>query len=376
VTSTIPGDTPTLAIDARALWGSGIGRYSREVIRHLAQSGRFPDLRLVGDPAELEPWCAEVGIRGQVRIVPVSGGRYSVGSQLDWPRVARTLPRGSVVWFPHWDAPLVFPSTVRTVVTVHDLIHLRVPGSASWTRRMILRCVLRVATRRARVVVTDSGFGAEDLRALEPSLADRIVTIPCGVGEQFSPAPGTTESSPLADPYLLCVANRKPHKNLTTAVEVLARLTDAAPTMRLAIAGEHFAEWHDVLSYAVRRGVADRIVDIPAVSDHELVRWYRYAECLLFPSRYEGFGMPALEAMACGTPVVASNATSLPEICGDAALLCGPDDADGMVHAILRLRTDAELRARMRTRGLQRAAEYRWSTTASLLDAAVRRAAR
>ena len=367
---------PALVIDARALWGSGIGRYTREVVVRLVRRGQFRDVVLAGDPAELQAFADREGISARVRIVALSGGRYAFAAQRDWPRLARSLPTDSVIWFPHWDAPILHPER-PSVVTVHDLIHLRVPGSAGVLKRTILRALLRIVTRRARAVITDAAFTRDDLTALDPTIANRISVIPCGVGEQFTPGIPTALPRGLTGPYILCVANRKRHKNLTAAVDVLAALRVTHPTLQLAIAGEHFPEWNEVVANARARGVADQIVDVAHLDDTQLVDLYRGATCLLFPSRFEGFGMPVLEAMACHVPVVASNATSVPEVAGTAAILCAPDDTLAMTVAVARLLDDRDFRDTQIRRGVTQVQGFTWDRTAAsieqlLLHAAVR----
>ena len=161
------------------------------------------------------------------------------------------------------------------------------------------------------------------------------------------------------------------------AVDVLAKLAPEHPTLQLAVAGEHFPDWNEVLNHAAARGVQHRIVDFPHLTDAELVSVYRGAECLLFPSRFEGFGMPVLEAMACGTPVVASNSTSIPEVAGDAAILCAPDDVAAMTAGIARLLQEPTFREERVYAGLANASRFTWGRTAelverTLLDAATR----
>ena len=359
----------SLVVDARVLWGSGIGRYVREITARLIRRGAFGEVVLAGNPIELKAWCdAEAFGRG-VRILPVSGGRYSVASQLSWMRTAKSLPHNAVVWFPHWDAPFYFRGP-PSVVTVHDLIQLRVPGYAGPAKRWAMRRLLSSVTKRARRVVTVSEFTRRDLLAVEPGLKGRVDIVAGGVAAAFFEVPADTATLPdrVAAPFILCIANRKRHKNLRGAVEVLAKLKKECPAMTLVVGGEWFPEWRDVMARAELLGVADAIIDLPRVSDAQLVALYGQAECLLFPSRYEGFGLPVLEAMACGAPVVASNATAIPEVAGDAALRVSPDDIDGMTAAVRRIRDDRSLRASLIARGRERAAGFTWDRSVAAME--------
>jgi glycosyltransferase involved in cell wall biosynthesis len=166
----------------------------------------------------------------------------------------------------------------------------------------------------------------------------------------------------------LVVANRKPHKNIEAAVSLLAALRRSDPSLRLVLIGEQFAHWEHLVAHARASGVFDAIEDRHNLSDAQLVALYQGAVCLVLPSRYEGFGLPVLEAFACGTPVVASNVTAVPEVAGDAALLCSPDDILGMADAVARLRTDRAFRAELVRRGRARAALFTWDRTAQGME--------
>ena len=363
------GPRAGLVIDARALWRSGIGRYTREIAARLVRRGAFRDVLLVGNESELRDWCESERLPNTVRVQRLAGGRYSFASQIGWARLSAGLPRDGVVWFPHWDVPLLYAGP-PSVVTVHDLIHLRVPGVASPRTKLAVRLLLRVATRRAARIVTDAEFTRDDLLAAEPAIAGRIDVVPCGVSTRFLLPAAPDEALPpgVRTPFLLSVGNRKPHKNLVAAVEVLAILRREDPALVLVVAGERFPEWDDVIARAIALGVADAIVDPPSVSDAQLAALYRSCECLLFPSRYEGFGLPVLEAMGCGAPVIASNATSVPEVAGDVALLSDPDDVATMASDVRRVRADGDFRADLSTRGTARAASFTWDRAAERIE--------
>ena len=272
-----------------------------------------------------------------------------------------------------------------TIVTVHDLIHLRVPGSAAAWKRAGMRWWLGRVVARASGLICVSRHGRDDLAAFAPRVAGRIRVIPNGVSDSFGGTPEHEAGSATADaqalprgvkpPFLLCVATRKPHKNLECAVNVLSELATHDPALTLVVVGDDDPHWRRVVAHAERLGVAHRVIALAPLADDQLDALYHCAEALLFPSTYEGFGLPPLEAMRCGTPVIASNATSIPEVTGSAALAFAPDDAAGMAGAVLRLRASATLRQEMVARGRSRAAEFSWERSAEqtesvLLDAA------
>jgi glycosyltransferase involved in cell wall biosynthesis len=349
-----------LVVDARVLTGSGIGRYVRALVPRLAARVDFDEVILAGDPAELDGFVASE-VPG-ARVVALLGGRYSIKSQLGWALIRAQMPANAVYWFPHWDAPAWLPE-VRSVVTVHDLIHLRVQGSAGLVEQAGMRWLLRRVTERAQRVICVSEHTRRDLEQLLPKLAGRTRVVLNGVDARFLGASAAPLPAAVRSPYLLCVANRKPHKNLEMAVRALARLADTA--LQLVVAGEGGTHWSRVMQVAEQFGVAARVVDVGVVDDVVLHALYQHAECLLAPSRYEGFGLPVLEAMACGTPVVAARTTSIPEVAGDAARLVDDDDDEAMAREVTALRTSAEFRAMCIEAGRKRAATFTWERSAA-----------
>jgi hypothetical protein len=212
---------PVLAVDARALWGSGIGRYTREIVAGLTTLGGFDTIRLIGAPKELDPFVEGLRPHSTVKldVVALKGGRYSPIAQAGWMALTSSGDIADVTLFPHWDVPLLeLPK--RSVVTVHDLIHLRVKGAVSRPRRALARAMIGRAVHGATALITVSAFTRGDLLAEFPDADGRVTVILSGVAELFGAAsqPLSAASSDIRQPYVLCVANRKPHKNLTAAV--------------------------------------------------------------------------------------------------------------------------------------------------------------
>lgn len=359
----------SLLVDARGLFASGIGRYLREILAVVFQDRRFTDVTLLGEPHALGKFASESeahdAVRIRVREYPP--GFYTLSSQVAWIRMwSRGEANADVAFFPHYDAPC-FGLPSRSVVTVHDLTHFRLPEEFPLRLRAAAAILLRRGAGRASRVIVVSESSRRDLVTRLPRAAERAEVISNGVSAFFSVAPGentVVELPPSVQrPYLLCVGNRKPHKNLAAAVETLARLAPQDPELRLVVAGSVFPGWDDVSKLAERRSVADRIVSVPEPSDRELRALYANAELLLFPSRYEGFGLPVLEAMAAGCPVVASNRASIPGVAAGAAMLVDPDDYEVMAAATRRIRGEPQTRRELVRRGRCRAAELTWSST-------------
>lgn len=356
-----PATAPAAAsvlVDARGIFTSGIGRYLREVLGVVLEDPRFGRVRLLGDPGALRDFRGSAARPEKVEVQPYPFGFYSPRAQAGWLRLrASGGGRADVAFFPHYDVPC-FALPERSVVTVHDLIHFRVPEAFPRWRRLGAGVLLgRGVSGAARVIAVSEATRA-DLVERFPSAAAKVAVIPNGVSPDFA-EPGAGAAG-VEGPYLLCVGNRKPHKNLAGAVETLARLVPARPDLRLVVVGESYPGWSAVLERAEALGVRGRVVELSGVDDAALRRLYAGCEALLFLSLYEGFGLPVLEAMACGAPVVASDRSSLPEVVGDAGVLVDPHDHAAAADAVLRLAAGGALRAELVRRGRARAAAFTW----------------
>lgn len=349
-----------MLVDARGIHTSGIGRYVREVLTAVLEDPRVAGVKLLGDPAVLRDFAMATPGGGKVATIPYDHGFYSPAAQAAWLALsARGAVAADVAFFPHYDAPaLAMPA--RSVVTVHDLIHFKVPEAfAAWRRAAAGVLLRRAATAAARVIAVSEAT-RRDLVERIPAVGGRAVVIPNGVAPFFGAARDEAAGAEIAGPYLLCVGNRKPHKNLEGAVEVLARLAPARPELRLVIVGEVYPGWNAVLARAESLGVRERVVELSGVDDARLRALYAGCEALLFLSLYEGFGLPVLEAMAAGAPVVASSRSCIPEVVGDAGVLVDPRDPAAAAAAVLRLSADPAHRAELVRRGRTRAAGFTW----------------
>ena len=262
-------------------------------------------------------------------------------------------------------------------MTVHDVMALEHPEWFTAGNRLQQRLVLGPAARAARVVLTPSEFSRE--RAIERLRLDpeRVRVTPWGVDETFSA--GRRSDQALArmgieGRYLLTVGALRPRKNLEGALAAFERLGSEAEGVELVVAGG--GGWGDaeLLERVGASPAARRVRLTGRVSDEELCELYRGAECFLYPSRYEGFGLPPLEAMTCGAPVVSSDRTSMPEVLGDAAVAVDPDDPDALADAVAALLHSEPRRAELRERGARRAAEFTWERCARLTVEAYRAA--
>jgi glycosyltransferase involved in cell wall biosynthesis len=249
----------------------------------------------------------------------------------------------------------------RNVVVIHDLAALREPrwyGSfyAAYHRRLVSALV-----RRAVRIITDSEFSRRELVDLLEVPAGRIRVVPLGVGERFSPGadPGPVRARhALERPYVLAVATDLARKNLGLLQGAARRLQDQGLDLVVAGSGRGYMRGEE--TSGLRR--------LGYVEDDELAGLYAGASALAMPSLYEGFGLPCLEAMASGVPVVAADRTALPETCGEAALLVDPQDSMAFAEALVSAATDASVRERLSRAGTRRAASFTWQRTAELTD--------
>lgn len=336
-----------ILVDARLLRGGGIGRYVREVSARWLADPDMERMRFLGRAEELEPWLGEVDGRGVGVTIPFPHSSYSLGAQLSWIRRADEL-RGDaeVAFFPHYDVP-VFRHPTPSVVVVHDVTHFRFRKGFPLWKRAAGRILLEGAVRRAGRVVTVSERSRRDLEAWSPGLEGRIEVVYPGVSDCFRPlgpverAAARRRWSDLA-PFLLVVGPVKPHKNLELAVRVLGELIGKHPTLRLVRVGPIKPGIQGLRAVARNLHLEDRVTEIGLLDDRSLREIYNVASALLFPSRYEGFGLPPVEARACGTEVVASDVGALREVLDGSIRLLDPDRPHEWVRAVDEILRDSE----------------------------------
>jgi glycosyltransferase involved in cell wall biosynthesis len=256
---------------------------------------------------------------------------------------------------PGYNSPIGWPGPF--VFTLHDLNHLRVPDNSNAMKRAYYRYVIKPACHRAECVLTVSEYSKREISSWAEIEEQKIINVGNGVGPAFSP--GGPQFDP-GYPYLLYVGSRKSHKNLPRLLKAYS-MSGVRKDVRLLLSGRSDAEIAGEIS---RLNLEGDVCFRDLSADEELSAAYRGAVAFVFPSLYEGFGLPPLEAMACGVPVLTSSVCSLPEIMGDAAILADPTNVEEVADGISRLVRDSSLRALLRQKGLQRAGEFTWDETA------------
>jgi glycosyltransferase involved in cell wall biosynthesis len=256
----------------------------------------------------------------------------------------------------------------RRILTIHDANAFRFPEGYSWSNNLLHRWFVPSTLRNVDGVVTPSRHALSDLIYFLGLRSDRVWIVPHGVHSRFhliepDGASAVALSYGLAEPYLLYVGTRQPRKNLPILLAAFRRLLEVFPKYKLAIVGP--GSPGDALEHHIRSlDLFSQVRLVGPVPDEDLPAIYAAAHMLVFPSLQEGFGLPVLEAMACGTPVVCSDATSLPEVAGDAAVLVRADDPKPLSEAMMRVLADRSLWLSLRSRGLDRARSFTWDRVA------------
>ncbi len=353
----------TVGLDVRMLEHSGIGTYLRGLLSGMARLQDAPSFHFLG-PRRFRPIVPErlCGLY-YLRDWPI----YSLKEQVLFPEGLRHVP---LFHAPHYNFPLRVRG--RLVVTLHDLNHLvfqdRLP---SMLHRMYARFMHKEAAIRAARILTVSEKSRREVLDILNVPPERVHAIPPGVGAEFHPGRDAAEITEfqkkrgLPSGYFLAVGINKPHKNLTFLIRAMARIQGkSGNSARLVVAGPEPETRGDLEEAARKAGVSDRVLFPGRMAHADMPLLYAGARALIFPSLYEGFGLPPLEAMKTGIPVAASNREPMPEVLGDAALYFNPEDEEALAEAMTRLAEDKALREDYVERGLRQAALYDWKETA------------
>lgn len=292
------------------------------------------------------------------RAAAVLGGAYS--------RQVRDL-KLDLVHFPNMFGGGLLRAPAKQIATVHDLTPLTIPSTHPRSRVIATRIAIGHAVRTADRVIVPSNATARDLidRSLAPS--ERIVCIPEGVNplmRRVSPTPEFAARYGITKPFILTVGVLEPRKNQTILLDVLRVLRKEGHDLELIIIGRPGWRWVDPLSTEKYRDMRPWVRILADISDPDLMEFYNRAELFMYPSFYEGFGLPILEAMACGAPVISSGVSSMPEVAGSAALFADPRDVETFTSQALRLLRDRQLRNAMVEAGIKRAQTFTWRATA------------
>ena len=360
---------------------TGSGQYSRALVSALRALSGIALTILTPEPMPGTPQT--------VCLPPPAALRSPRARKVWWEQVglarAARIAGADIVHVPYFAAPV--RQSRPYVVTVHDVIPLLFPAYAGGRAMRAYLRLVSAGTRRAAQVIADSDHSRADAIRLLGLDAARVTAIPLAVGPECTPILNERDIAAvrarlaLGDaPIIFNTAGYDVRKNIATLIRAFARALPAiAPDATLVIGGRAHGNpglYPDPEPLAQALGIAARVRFTGPLTVAEKIALYQTAACYAAPSRYEGFGLSPLEAMACGTPVVAADASCTPEVVGEAALLAAPDDVAGFADALTCVLTDAALAARLRAAGLARAAHFSWQRTAAATLAVYERAAR
>lgn len=362
-----------IAIDGLPLCDplTGVGHYTLELARHLASSGE--DEVLVISPRAFIPSLAAANNATNlsfihIRVNPVTRYWWSLG-------LPGYIRKNQVEVFHGTNFEVPLRGNRPSVVTIHDLSQILYSQTHERRRARRARQRLPLMTRTATIVITPTEAVRQEVHKHLQVPLNRIVAIAEAARSSFRPldlksTATVLEQLQITRPFVLYVGTVEPRKNLLTLVRAFEEVvSDRDLPLRLVMAGRKGWMVDDLYRHVRQSPVAEQIIFTGYLSDDDLCALYSSCAIFVYPSLYEGFGLPPLEAMACGAPVIASRIPSLSETVGEAALLVAPTDTRELAHDIIRLLQDEDLRKQMAQNGMRRAAELRWEQTARLTRA-------
>lgn len=334
-----------IVFDARMVDSSGIGTYIQNILKGLS-----PEYKIIalGDEKRLSSFTELKDV------IPFKTPIYSVQEQYDLPRL---IPSCDYFWSPHYNVPLLPVRAKRRIVSIYDAYHKRFPGSLA--ERAYAHFVMKAALKRSAKVITISQFSKKEFIHYFKDLGEKAHVIHPGVdGERFNPRHdlqaqlALRRKYQLPEKFVLAVGNVKPHKNFGTLVKALT-----GSPFPLVVVGqrEGLRTFDNTLLQSPNALFTGR------VADEEVPLFYALAACFVFPSLYEGFGFPVLEAMASSCPVVTSREASLPEVAGEGACYIDPRDPAGIRRSVADIFADSGYSMRLQAYGLKRAAMFSWA---------------
>ena len=344
-----------ITIDVRFLESSGIGTYLRNLIPGLV--ARFPEstICLMGDPAKINKIEGLVSVPN-VRVIPAFANMYSIQEQIDYLRL---IPRATKLYFAtHYNIPLLYQG--KMLVTIYDLFHLAMPNMVGGIHKTLYaKWMFNAVRRKASSIITISEFTKNELLKLSGPQGDQIITpIHLGVNNRWFTIP--KKSSPHPKPFILAVGNVKPHKNLVALIKAYSLIAPQFAHDLVLVGQKEGLITSDKVAQSLSVALGSRIHFTGKVDQEILEQYFAHAACLTFPSLYEGFGLPPLEAMAAHCPVISSNAGPMPEVCGDAVLYFDPHNPQQLAEKLQIVLSDDVMRNSLITRGQSHVKSFTW----------------
>jgi len=349
--------------------GAGISRYIHNLLAHLPGALGDDEATVFLGDRRLPAHLAGGGLRYALSRLPTVRPPVRILWEQALAPIECRRQRLDLLHSPAYVQPLL--ATCRSVVTVHDLSFVLMPEAFRPANRLYLALLTRLSVRRADRVVAVSESTRQDVIRLLGVPGEKVAVVHHGIEPEFRPLPdaGRVEqfrrSRGLPERYVLYVGTLEPRKGVPTLLRAYALARrELGIEHRLVLAGGKGWGYGQIFGLVDELGLRDDVLFPGFVPLHELPLWYNGASLFAYPSRYEGFGMPVVEAMACGTPVVTSRSSSLPEVVGDAGVLVEPGDVPGLAAALARVLGDDDYRDDLRRRGLERATRFSWDEAA------------
>jgi glycosyltransferase involved in cell wall biosynthesis len=343
-----------IAIDVRMMWSSGIGSYIRNLIPGVMTHYPSYQFYLLGRTADMER--CEGFNQTNTRWIEVRSNIFTISEQLE---IYKKIPNDTnLFWVPHYNFQLLYRG--KWMATIHDVLHLamgkQVPGPHRW---LYAQFMFRRLARKAHRMLCVSSFTRDELTRWTHGDPDLMRVIHNGVDSSwFEIVKGP--KSPHPKPYLLFVGNVKPHKNLVRLLKAFTLLKDRIPHDLVLVGKKEGFIIDDDKVFKEAEQLGDRVHFTGLIDEKILKQYYVHAGLMVFPSLYEGFGLPPLEAMACGCPVAVSRTASLPEVCADAVLYFDPFSPKDMAEKIRTIISDPKVRDTLVQKGLLRAKQFSW----------------
>ncbi|SMD34374.1 Glycosyltransferase involved in cell wall bisynthesis [Reichenbachiella faecimaris] len=349
-----------IVIDARMINTSGIGRYLSSLIDSLQK--KYDNLILLGKKQNIieQPW-----FKKSTSIIEFSSNIYSIKEQFEF---IMKIPTCDIFISPHYNIPILGWKMKKQLTFFPDVNHLALGGTLSLSKRWYAKLLYNLGAWRSDVIITISNFSKNEILKHLKVRPKKLVVAKCGT--DVDKLKKLSEKNRISNQglsniiYILYVGNIKPHKNLHRALLAFEKVQKNNTELKFYIVGKRDGfitgdkDIFDLLE--CNPTLKDNVRFTGYINDMELVDYYKYSQALLFPSLYEGFGLPPLEAMALDCPVITSKVSSMPEICGNAAIYCNPYDVEDIAYQIKQVLVNETLKAELRRNGEQKVQEYTW----------------
>jgi len=356
-------NAPRLHIDGRMLNSSGIGRCLREIIKEIITIDKDIKVFLYGKLSDYKKYLEEYSIEdSKIAFRENNSPIYSLREQITGSWINLKNKSDDIFYYPHYNLPYIIQK--NSVFTIHDFIQFNFPQYFGKNKVRMAKLILNNAVKKAKKIVVDSKSTLNDFCNYFSEYKEKAEVIYNGVSKKFSVLGDRKKNDFMIKnklgKYIFFIGNNKPHKNMTGLINSFLDVKKEFKDFKLVIISKGF----DLREVSIENRIKDDIIVLDSVSESELVYYYNCAYMLVLPSYYEGFGLPVIEAMACGCPVVASNVSSLTELGGGAMLFINPYNNSSITEGIRKLIRNRDLRGKLIKRGINRARLFSWENAA------------